>query len=566
MPFSRSLFDSCIFHKPTNENNAIVVGSDATCLIVDCKQIDSTIVFRPHSHGMILRCNIKSEVGSGVIIHEGATPLIQSSQINGCKTSGIILQAGSKGVITGNKIINNKEFGFNARSAEKFVLNNNEIYNNKGGVRVSQGSIGTLINNLIKDNDNGVVVETNCRLNIRRCNICNNKQNGLCVMHNVQQVPDRISLVRIIDSEIFGNKQFGIYCMEGSEVHAIRTSIYNNEKFGIFNKETCLIRLQDSNVYGNKSLQIHSINHSIFEATGSHFYKAEQQALLFNEDSQGRFTNCTWEFNQLSLKALGNANITLNNCHFRRNTQCIVGSDHSNINIEQVDFNDNAQFCVMGLEHSNFNINGISCQECYSAIECTQSSIFNVNKCIFTKCSERAILTDGQGVELNVSDSNFYTCGKSFSVYIQKCRSSKFSGSTFVGATRNNDSKKILQTSQIAIKITSLNVVIDSCIFMNFPYYGIEVDHQGLLKINNSKFQSCGRSAIRVTNGSKADITRNTIGAGHIYAVNLSNNSYAKISENVIGEMREKGSFVQVAANSRYDAKDNVNENGEPIA
>ena len=565
MPFSRSLFDSCIFHKPTNENNAIVVGSDATCLIVDSKQIDSTVVFRPHSHGMILRCNISSQVGDGVVVHDGATPLIQSSQISLCKNSGIVLQAGSKGVITGNKITNNEEFAFNARSAEKFVLNNNELSGNKGGVRVSQGSVGTLINNEIHDNENGIIVETNCRLNIRRCTVSRSKQTGVCVMHNLKQSPDRISFVRVIDSQIHSNGHFGIYCMEGSEVHAVRTSIHSNDKFGIFVKESCLVRLQDSNVYGNKSLQVHAINRSIFEATGSHFYKSVQQSVLFSEDSQGRFTNCTWEGNNLSLKLLNNSNVSLSGCHFHRNTQCVVGSDRSVVSLDHVDFVGSVQFCVMGLDRASVTMSNCSVEDSYSGVECIQNSVFNIAKSTFSKCGERALLTDGKGADVTVSECGFYTCGKSFSAHVQSCRRARLIGSTFVGATRGSGSKKAVQTAQVAVKVTSPNVAIEGCVFMNFPHYGIEVDHQGQLSVSGSKFQSCGRSALRVTNGGRADISRNAISAGHIYAVNLANSSYARISENVIGETRERSGFVQADKSSRVDARDNVNERGEQI-
>jgi parallel beta-helix repeat protein len=104
-------------------------------------------------------CTISSETGSGIGI-EGGNPVISNCTIKDCARSGLMIFSDLDGTpgapkITNCSIENNKQHGILVRDGAEPVVLGNSIQRNGGYGLALQGCAGNYINNEIKGNKNG---------------------------------------------------------------------------------------------------------------------------------------------------------------------------------------------------------------------------------------------------------------------------------------------------------------------------------------------------------------------------------------------------------------------------
>lgn len=311
-PDSRTVLVECTFTQIVPEelkkeftctrHEALIVDSEATCILINCQQIQYPIIFNNNSRGMLDNCSISVQEGSkgsgfGVIIRDGATPLIRNCDIHHCKESGIYFQTNSKGVVSGCKIHHNLMFGVQAMAAEQFLLINNEISENFDyGVRVTNGSKGDIKNTRIIRNKGGVFVEQEIDLVLKDCSIENNFYQGFYF-----KAPDQMStvpkktVVTLYNTSVKWHLIHPAFQLTGNcELNLIRSKIKFN-KIGICLLSDSIANLRDSSTIYNFDIHVLLHDNSKVFASGTTFTVFETAGVVLKNNSEGQFTNCTFD-------------------------------------------------------------------------------------------------------------------------------------------------------------------------------------------------------------------------------------------------------------------------------
>jgi parallel beta-helix repeat protein len=128
-------------------------------------------------------CDITSQIGSCVTIHEGADPRLLRNRIHDAKQSGVFVFNKGQGTLEDNEIFGNALPGVAIRTGGNPTLRRNRIHDGKqSGVLVNDNGQGTLEDNEIFGNANaGVVIKTGGNPTLRNNRISKNEYEGIWV-------------------------------------------------------------------------------------------------------------------------------------------------------------------------------------------------------------------------------------------------------------------------------------------------------------------------------------------------------------------------------------------------
>lgn len=561
---SRSIFDSCIFCKPNNDDNSIVVDAEATCIVSECKEIRGTIVFRSRSKGMIKNSEIKPEKGPGIIIHDDALPLIKDSHIINCQTSGIILEAGSKAVINNSIIEKNNDFGILARASRGFLITNSTVAENtKGGIRIAQGASGKIINSKIEKNhgSGGVIIEicTKSQLEIRHCNIQNNDENGIFIK---DPKPTNGIELSILDSSINGN-QHGIACSVFAKVKMCNSKIFQNHNCGVFFKYGD-IYMTNCYIHNNEANQIRMVGQSRYRVSGSNLESSDSQAALYiSESAEGEFKNSNFKDNKKVAVAIrGDSKINLTNCSFQSNYTGIFSEERSYVECTKTKIINNF-IAILSKGNSKICFNDSLIEKGNLGIEASYNSSIIVRNSTFITIPERAMFFEGKDVSASIIESKFAACGQT-SIHCKNGTQKdkiKFDKCLFEGldsqALTSSSNKTMTRPVQYCFQVTqNSGLQIYNSIIKDFQLCGIEITDNSELEMSKTKIFQCGRTCVMLERNAKAKIESNNFGPNHMYGIILKGNSSATIKNNLYGMMRND--FIEANDTSKVEESDNI--------
>jgi parallel beta-helix repeat protein len=131
-------------------------------------------------------CDISSQAGACVAIHNGADPRLRRNQIHDGKSSGVYVYDNGLGTLEDNDITANTLAGVSIKTGGNPALRRNQIHDGRsGGVFVYDNGLGTLEDNDITANAlAGVEIKTGGNPTLRRNQIHDGKQSGVYVQDN----------------------------------------------------------------------------------------------------------------------------------------------------------------------------------------------------------------------------------------------------------------------------------------------------------------------------------------------------------------------------------------------
>jgi F-box protein 11 len=115
-------------------------------------------------------CDIASQCGSCVAIHNGANPRLRRNRIHDGNDFGIHVYAGGQGTIEYNAIFANKIAGVYITTGSNPTLRRNHIFNNSSvGIRVWDGGGGIFEDNDLRGNARGAWgIAPGCEARVQR--------------------------------------------------------------------------------------------------------------------------------------------------------------------------------------------------------------------------------------------------------------------------------------------------------------------------------------------------------------------------------------------------------------
>lgn len=125
--------------------------------IVDCDITSKSlacVAVHGNSRPIISRCKIHTGAQSGVLFYDGATGLIETSDIYGNALHGIAVKGRSQPTVRGNSVSDNKEDGIYIFDEAGGLYESNRIANNRlSGVVVAGGGRPIFRHNTVQDNE-----------------------------------------------------------------------------------------------------------------------------------------------------------------------------------------------------------------------------------------------------------------------------------------------------------------------------------------------------------------------------------------------------------------------------
>jgi parallel beta-helix repeat protein len=173
-------------------------------------------------------CHIESVSLAGISVHgTEADPVIRNNRIRGCLKSGVVMFDHARGTLEENDIAENNGFGVVIRDGANPVLRSNNIHNNEQGGVMTDGSLGRIEDNAISGNNGeGVVVANGANPVLQRNKIFRNTRAGIYVY-------DRGSST-VRENKIFDNHNSGIAIRTEGNPIIQENSISGNNGKGVW--------------------------------------------------------------------------------------------------------------------------------------------------------------------------------------------------------------------------------------------------------------------------------------------------------------------------------------------
>jgi parallel beta-helix repeat protein len=135
-------------------------------------------------------CDITSQRGACVSIHDGADPRLLRNRIHNGERGGVYVYDNGQGTLEDNEIFGNARVGVRIRTGGNPTLRRNRIHDGEqGGVYVYDNGQGTLEDNEIFGNAlAGVEITTGANPTLRRNRISKNEYQGITVHEGVSGV------------------------------------------------------------------------------------------------------------------------------------------------------------------------------------------------------------------------------------------------------------------------------------------------------------------------------------------------------------------------------------------
>jgi parallel beta-helix repeat protein len=190
-------------------------------------------------------CDITSQTGPCVGIHDGADPRLRRNHIHDGKTAGVIIYDDGRGTLEDNDIASNSYSGVQIQTGGDPTLRRNQIHDGKtAGVIVHENGRGTLEDNDIAGNTySGVAIKAGGDPTLRRNQIHDGKQDGVYVYENGRGTLE--------DNEITGNGYTGVTIKTGGDPTLRHNKINHNTYHAVRVFEGGRGTLEDNDLTGN---------------------------------------------------------------------------------------------------------------------------------------------------------------------------------------------------------------------------------------------------------------------------------------------------------------------------
>jgi parallel beta-helix repeat protein len=190
-------------------------------------------------------CDISSQDGAGVGIHDGATPRLRRNKIHDSKQNGVLVYDGGRGTVEDNDITGNGKSGVEITTGGDPTVRGNKIHGNNGaGVYVRDSGRGTVEDNDITGNGYaGVAIKTGADPALRGNKIHDGKASGVHVFDSGRGTVE--------DNDITGNTQTGVAISTGGDPTVRGNKIHDNKPPGVHVYENGLGTLEDNDITGN---------------------------------------------------------------------------------------------------------------------------------------------------------------------------------------------------------------------------------------------------------------------------------------------------------------------------
>jgi parallel beta-helix repeat protein len=167
-------------------------------------------------------CDISSENGACVGIHDGADPRLRRNKMHGGKVSGVLVYDDGRGTLEDNEISGNGLSGVAIKTGGDPTLRRNLIHDGKqSGVHIYDHGRGTLEDNEISGNAfSGVAIKTGGDPTLRRNQIHDGKQAGVYIYEDGRGTLE--------DNDISGNARAGVAIKTGGDPTLRRNKINRN--------------------------------------------------------------------------------------------------------------------------------------------------------------------------------------------------------------------------------------------------------------------------------------------------------------------------------------------------
>jgi parallel beta-helix repeat protein len=172
-------------------------------------------------------CDISSQSGTCVGIHDGADPRLRRNQIHDGTQAGVLVYADGRGTLEDNDISGNALAGVAIKTGGDPTLRRNQIHDGKsGGVFVYDDGRGTLEDNDISGNAlAGVEIRAGGDPTLRRNQIHDGKAGGVFIQDDGRG--------RLEDNDISGNAFSGVEITAGGDPTLRRNKINRNKSAGV---------------------------------------------------------------------------------------------------------------------------------------------------------------------------------------------------------------------------------------------------------------------------------------------------------------------------------------------
>jgi len=191
-------------------------------------------------------CDIASQNGSCIGIHDGADPRLRRNTIHDSKGAGVYVYRQALGMIEDNDIIANTNAGVAIMAGGNPTVRRNTIHDGQSaGVYVYDQGLGMIEDNDITANAlSGVEIKTGGNPTVRRNTIHDGKGGGIMVYDQ--------ALGMIEDNDITANALTGVEIKTGGNPTVRRNRINRNEYEGIRINKGGKGIVQDNDLTGNK--------------------------------------------------------------------------------------------------------------------------------------------------------------------------------------------------------------------------------------------------------------------------------------------------------------------------
>ena len=528
MPNSKAIFDTCDFEKPTGETNdkfsigcipAITIDQNATCIVVNSHHIKSTILFKPHSRGMIKDCTISSST-TGITVQDSATPLVIKCKIKNCK-HGISMEGRSMGVFL-NNLIDNNEVGLNAVGAQNFLMRNNKIRKSKQiGARLAKGAFCTFEGGeIVGSEHNGIQVQSGSKLTMKNVEVHKNQKSGIYCGDSSEKTAQG-GYVKLIECTVQNNKEHGVFVHSGFDFSMEGGIVTKNSSSGICGPNA-QISLDNTLCLENNSKEVIIFGNSVLTAIGCTFTDRQVNKDLTNEEKQsasvfvkdnarGVLEKCKWiGFSAMrSLQISGDAAVNVNGCIFQETYIGIYTSDRATCDINKktkflASIKDSKAVRAVYMNGGTINLIDSSVKTAKFGIEVNKATI-NIKNCQFESLYNYAFKFDE--ARCTILESEFHGAGY-FNANIQSIGSNiQIIDTNFYGkpqaATSYNFNNEIppnrvcihvlpkidpVQKKPVAIS----DIKIQKCRFADFSENAIKAQMGAKIQVTDTIFDRCG--------------------------------------------------------------------------
>ena len=207
--------------------SGLLVRDGAAPLIRDNRFLDiegSAVVFDDGSSGIVEANRIERTAKSAVRVQAGADPTLRGNEISEAGQAGLLIEEGARGLFDENRILGSLASGIEVRGGAAPRVSANRIEDaGQAGLFIHEGARGEYLDNVIfRSKLSGVVVTGGAVPLVAGNEIADGQQHGLLILGGAGG--------RFAENEIHGNKGHGVVLGGGQEAELEDNDLDDNRK------------------------------------------------------------------------------------------------------------------------------------------------------------------------------------------------------------------------------------------------------------------------------------------------------------------------------------------------